>query len=174
MTKMTLCRLLLLLALMCTLAGCGYRLTSSSASSLVVGKTLWVPFIGNESISPSAQTVLRRALYDECHALRGIVAAGSEASADLYMKGKLLSYTTKAISYNAADRVSEVSLMLEVELELYKSGGLTPIWKGTLQASKVYPTNLNLALQRNAEESALDAASRIIASKFIAATEQNY
>jgi len=43
-----------------------------------------------------------------------------------------------------------------------------------LQASKTYPTNINLALQRNAEESALEAAAHIIAGKFVSAVEQNF
>ena len=167
-------RLLLLVALVWTLAGCGYRLTNSSAQQLAAGQTLWVPFIGNESVSRTAQTVIRRAVYDECHALRGLVAANSEAAADLYMKGRLVSYTNKIISYTAADRVREYKLTLDVELELYRSGTALPIWRGILQGSSTYPTNANLALQRNAEERALDAAARIISQKFITSTEQSY
>lgn len=167
-------RVLLLVALVFILSGCGYSLTNSSSQQLAAGQTLWVPFIGNESVSPTAQTVIRRALYDECHALRGLVAAGSEATADLYMKGRLVSYANKIISYTAADRVREYKLTLEVELELYRSGTALPIWKGILQGSSNYPANANLALQRNAEERALDAAARIISQKFITATEQSY
>lgn len=168
------CSLLSLLILVCTLAGCGYHLTNSSSVRLAAGQKLWVPFITNESISPTAQTVLRRTLYEECHALRGLVASDSEASADLFVKGRLVSYSTKVISYSAVDRASEIRLTLEVELELFRRMEEAPLWKGTLQASKTYPTNTNLALQRNAEESALDAAARIIAGKFITAVEQKY
>jgi len=167
-------RLLLSLVLVWTLTGCGYQLTNSSSGQLVAGQKLWVPFIGNESVSPTAQTVLRRALYDESHALRGLVAADSEASADLFVKGRLVSYSTKAVSYSAADRAREIRLTLDVELELYRRGETTPIWKGMLQASRTYPTNDNLALQRNAEESALDSAARLIAGKFVSAVEQNF
>lgn len=165
---------LLLLILILILSGCGYQLTSSTKHSLAAGQTLWVPFMGNESLSPTAQTVLRRALYDECHALRGLVATDSEASADLFMKGRLLSYSSKIISYSSVDQASEYRLMLAVELELYRTGVALPLWKGVLQASKNFPVNANLALQRNAEERALEAAARIIAQKFILSTEQAY
>ncbi|MDO9307727.1 MAG: LPS assembly lipoprotein LptE [Deltaproteobacteria bacterium] len=167
-------RLLLLPALVWALAGCGYQLTNSASDRLVTGQKIWVPFIGNESVSPTAQTVLRRALYDESHALRGLVAADSEASADLFIKGRLVSYSTKVVSYSAADRAREIRLTLDVELELYRRGEAAPLWKGMLQASKTYPTNDNLALQRNAEESALDSAARLIAGKFVSAVEQNF
>jgi outer membrane lipopolysaccharide assembly protein LptE/RlpB len=168
------CCLLLLLILIWTLTGCGYHFTNSSSERLVAGQKIWVLFIANESVSPGAQTVLRRTLYEECHALRGLVPSDSQAAADLFVKGRLVSYSTKVVSYSAIDRAREIRLMLEVELELYRRGAETPVWKGTLQASKTYPTNTNLALQRNAEERALDAAARIIASKFITAAEQNY
>ncbi|MDD5285751.1 MAG: LPS assembly lipoprotein LptE [Desulfuromonadaceae bacterium] len=174
MTDLSYYRLLLLLPLLYVLTGCGYHLTNSVSERLAVGQQLWVPFIGNESVSPTAQTVLRRALYDECHALRGMVPAKSEGSAGLIMKGRLLSYSNSAVAYSAVDRVRFLRLTLSVELELYRRGEAAPLWKGVLEAAKDYPANTDLALQRNAEESALDAASRIIAQKFISAAEQSY
>ena len=174
MTHLSYYRLLLHLSLLFVLTGCGYHLTSSASERLAAGQQLWVPFIGNESVSPTAQTVLRRALYDECHALRGIVPAKSESSAGLIMKGRLLSYSNSAVAYSAVDRVRSLRLTLSVELELYRRGETAPLWKGVLEAAKDYPANTDLALQRNAEESALDAASRIIAQKFISAAEQSY
>ena len=50
--------------------------------------------------------------------------------------------------------------------------GTVPL--GQVQAVKQYPANRDLALQRNAEEQALDAAARIIAHKFISALEESY
>jgi outer membrane lipopolysaccharide assembly protein LptE/RlpB len=167
-------RYFLLLPFLILLTGCGYHLTNSATQRLTTGQQLWVPFIGNESVSPTAQRVLRRALYEECHALRGLVPSESEGSAGLIMKGKLLSYTNGAVSYSAIDRVRMFRLTISVELELYRKGETVPLWKGTLDAAKDYPANSDLALQRNAEESALDAASRIIAHKFISAAEQSY
>jgi outer membrane lipopolysaccharide assembly protein LptE/RlpB len=165
---------LLLPLILILLTGCGYHLTNSATQRLTTGQQLWVPFIGNESVSPSAQTVLRRALYEECHALRGLVPSASEGSAGLIMKGKLMSYSNGTVSYSAIDRVRLFRLTISVELELYRKGETVPLWKGVLDAAKDYPANIDLALQRNAEESALDAASRIIAHKFISAAEHSY
>jgi hypothetical protein len=102
------------------------------------------------------------------------VPSKNEGSAGLIVKGRLVSYSNSAVSYSAVDRARSFRLTLSVELELYRTGETAPIWKGLLSASKEYPANIDLALQRNAEESALDAASRIIAQKFISAAEQSY
>lgn len=167
-------RRLLLVLLLNILAGCGYHLTNSSSQQLGMSKTVWIPFFNNESISPTAQTVLRRAFYDELYALRGISPAMDEESSDLAMKARIVSYTTKVVSYNALDQAREFSLNLNVELEIAKRENKLPLWKGKLQVTKQYPANTNLALQRNSEEQALDAAARIIAHKFISAVEESY
>jgi len=37
------------------LSGCGYRLAGSAENRLESGQSLWVPFIANESVSPTAR-----------------------------------------------------------------------------------------------------------------------
>ncbi len=164
----------MLVLLLTAVMGCGYHLTNTHSQRLGGSQKIWVPFFANESISPTAQTVLRRTFYEELHALRGLMPAGSEGSADLVMKARIISYSNKAVSYSSVDKAREFSLSLNVELEILRKGDVSPLWKGQLQGSKQYPANTNLALQRNAEEKALDGASRIIAHKFISALEESY
>ena len=156
------------------LAGCGYHFSGSGGNRLASGQSLWVSFIGIEIDSPSAQTVLRRSLLEECHAVRGLSPAASQATADLRIAGHLRSYATRAISYTALDLVKEYRLTVEVELEIFRKGETTPFWKGSLQSYQDFPANVDLALQRSAEEAALTAASRILAQKLMTAVEQSY
>ncbi|HIJ88314.1 MAG TPA: hypothetical protein HPP97_11640 [Desulfuromonadales bacterium] len=168
-------RALLYALMLITLTGCGYHLTNAQADRKQSYRNVWIPFFSNESISPTAQTVLRRAFYDEFHALRGLNPAESQETADLAMKAKILSYSSTAVAYNPKDEVSEYKLNLNVELEAYKKGQLLPVWRGRLQSSRQYPANnINIALQRNAEEQALDGAARILAHKFLTAIEESY
>ncbi|NVN90538.1 MAG: hypothetical protein HXX11_08010 [Desulfuromonadales bacterium] len=156
------------------LAGCGYRPAASGANRLDSNHRLWVAFIANETTSSSAQTVLRRALLEEAHTMRGIVPAGSFESADLQVSGSLRSYSLGALSYTALDRAREYRLTIEVELELRSTVDKTLAWKGTLKAFQDYPANDDLALQHSAEEAALVAASRKLAQKFLTTLEQSY
>jgi len=157
------------------LTGCGYRFAGSGGSRFAPGQTLWVAFIGNVSTSSTAQTVIRRALLEEGHAMRGLPPAASEADADLIVTGSLRSFSSRAVSYNALDQVAEYRLTIEVELEMRRKGETAPLFKGTLQSFKDYPANiLNLTLQHSAQEAALAAASSILAQKFLMAVEQIY
>lgn len=165
---------LLLLCCLLFVAGCGYRFAGTAENRVPTDQSLWVAFIANETVSPSAQTVIRRALLEESHAMRGLYPADKEAAADLRVRGTLTSYTLKAVSYSAIDRVKEYRLLITVDLELRRKGGTAPVWKGTVQASQDFPASTDLALQRNAEESALRAASRTLARKFLISVEQAY
>jgi len=156
------------------MTGCGYHFAGSTANRLTAGQSLWVAFIGVEGDSPTAQTVLRRALLEECHALRGLYPAGNAAGADLRVSGSLRSYAAKAMSYSALDQVTEYRLTIEADLELFRKGETTPLWKGTVRSYQDYPANKDLALQRSAEEAALAAAAHILAQKFLMTVEQVY
>lgn len=156
------------------LGGCGYTFAGNAGNRLDSNHLIWVAFIANDTISPSAQTVIRRALLEEAHAMRGISPAASSDAADLLVSGALRSYGAPAVSYSALDRAREFRLTIEVELELRKKGESVPLWKGKLQAYQDFPASDDLALQRNAEEAALAAASRKLAQKFLAAVEQSY
>lgn len=167
-------RLVSLLVMLFFISACGYHFAGSAANKLPTGQSLWVSFIGIEIDSPSAQTVLRRSLLEECHALRGLYPADSAATADLRLRGNLRSYAAKAMSYTALDQVREYRLTVEVDLELFRRGETTPLWKGTIQSYQDYPANNDLALQRSAEETALLAASHTLAQKFLMTVEQAY
>jgi outer membrane lipopolysaccharide assembly protein LptE/RlpB len=155
-------------------SGCGYHLTNHHSDRQLDAKTIWIPFFGNESVSPVAQTVLRRSFYEEFHAQRGLTPAANEAAADLTVQSRLLSYSNKATSYSYFDKAVTYIVVVEVELALFKNGEKAPFWKGRLSTEKQYPANSNLAVQRNAEDQALDAASRIVAQKLISALEETY
>lgn len=156
------------------LTACGYQFAGSSANRLTAGQSLWVSFIGIEIDAPSVQTVLRRSLLEECHAMRGLYPSGSEATADLRVTGHLRSYASQPVSYTALDLVKEYRLIIDVELELFRKGATIPFWKGTLKGYQDYPANTDLAIQRSAEQAALAAASRMLAQKFLSAVEQSY
>lgn len=160
--------------LLMLISGCGYRFAASTDNRISSDEKIWVSFIANETASPTAQTVIRRALLDQLHIMRGVAPAGSLEQANAVVSGTIRSYSGRVLSYSAVDRDREFRLTIAVELELRRKGDAAPVWKGTLQAFQDYPASDDLALQRNAEEAALVAASQKLAEKFITAVEQSY
>lgn len=174
MTAYCIIRLSCACVLLLLLSACGYQFAGSGPNVISSGQALWVSFIGIEIDSPSAQTVIRRSLLEEGHALRGLPPAADSSTADLRVSGQLRSYSTRAISYSSVDLVRDYALTIEVELSVFRKGETTPFWKGTLQGRQNFPANTDLALQRSSEEAALVAASRSISQKLFSAVEQSY
>ncbi len=175
--NISLFRLLLPFLAIFVFSGCGYNFYGvSSTARIAPAESLWVANIANTTVSPKAQTLIRRALYESGGRIRGLSPADEEKSADLVISGRIVSYALKAISYNREDKAVEYRLTLAAELEIRRKNEATPFWRGAMKGEQDFPVekNFDVAYQHNAEEAAAAAVSRILAEKFFAALEQNY
>lgn len=156
------------------LCSCGYRTTGHGTVFTGDSRSLWVAPLINETLSPTAQTIIRRALYEECHALRGMTPAASEAASRFRLGGKVISYSLKPLSYTSRDRIREYRLAVELELELRDRTKKELLWKGILKESADFPVDTETSQQKNGEEAALMSAARRLAQTFIVTVEQTY
>lgn len=165
---------MLLLALT---AGCGYRFTVDQGTRLAAGSTVWVPFFRNATVYPLASVALKRALFEQFAAQRGVMAASAPETADLLLEGTLTGYQSTAASYTAADRAREYRLTISAEVTVRRRSdavGSAPFWKGALSAWQEYPASASIEQQRRNEEAALAAAARKLAQQLVWQMEQVY
>jgi len=170
-------RLVALVSLLLLIAGCGYRFTADQGTRLAAGQTVWVPFLKNSTVYPNASVVLKRALFEQFSALRGITPAVSEETGDLWLEGSVTGYSTVVVSYSAGDTAKEYRLTLSADISVRRKGDSSdavPLWKGSLSAWQDFPVATSIELQRNSEDAALAAAARKLAQKLIWQMEQNY
>lgn len=159
------------------LAGCGYRFTADSGTRLPAGQKVWVAYFQNSTVHPNASVTVKRALFDQFAALRGVLPAHAAEEGDLLVEGVLTGYGAGVVSYTAADTAKEYRLTLAAEVTVRRKGeakDAKPFWKGTVSAWQDYPVSTSLELQRNSEDAALLAASRKLAQQVIWNLEQNY
>lgn len=156
------------------LASCGYRFTADSSTRLPAGHKVWVAYFQNNTVYPAAPVVLKRALFDQFAALRGIGPAAGPAEGDLLVEGILTSYGSDNASHTAMDVVREYRLVLSAEITVRRKGEVKPLWKGPVSAWQDYPTAATIELQRSNEDTALLEASRKLAQQVIWNLEQNY
>ncbi|CAH2031182.1 LptE family protein [Trichlorobacter ammonificans] len=163
--------------LLTLVAGCGYRFTADQGARLAAGSTVWVPFFRNTTVYPLGSVALKRALFEQFAAQRGIMAASSPETADLLLEGTLIGYQSTAVSYTAADTAREYRLTINAEITVRRRGdaaGTPPFWKGSLTAWQEYPASSSLEQQRRSEDAALEAAARKLAQQAIWQMEQQY
>jgi outer membrane lipopolysaccharide assembly protein LptE/RlpB len=168
---------LLTLLLAAVLAGCGYRFTADSGTRLPAGQKVWVAYLQNTTVYPAASVAVKRALFDQFSAMRGIMPAATPAEGDLLVEGVLTGYGAGNASYTATDRAKEYRLTVTAELTVRRKGedkSVKPLWKGTVSAWQDYPVAATIELQRGNEDAALLAASRKLAQQVIWNLEQGY
>jgi len=159
------------------LGSCGYRFTADSDTRLAANQTIWVPYLKNATVHANASVLLKRALFEQFAAQRGIAAATAPEQADFVIEGSLTSYGASVVSYSAADTATEYRLTLTAQLVVRKRGEdkqATPLWQGTLTTWQDYPVGATLELQRSSEDAAMQAACRKMAQQLIWHLEQQY
>lgn len=169
------CLTVLLLAT--ALVGCGYRFTADSGTRLPAGQTVWVAYFQNNTVYPAASVAVKRALFDQFSAMRGIMPAATPAEGDLMVEGTLTGYGAGNVSYTATDIAKEYRLTLSAEITVRRKGddkSAKPLWKGPVSAWQDYPVAATIELQRSNEDAALLAASRKLAQQVIWNLEQSY
>lgn len=170
----------LALAVSCLLSCCGYHLTGgANTSSLIAGKTIAIPMFRSKSYRPNLEAVLTDSLVDE-FALRSGGMVVAEDAAELVLTGTIVSYTTVAVSYTAADKVREYRKTMKVDATLTEKRSEKVLWKGTLSEFQDYPSNItpddpnSIALQQNSDEAALREISRKIARQLFQNMSENF
>lgn len=162
------------------MAGCGYHLTGSAeAPSQISGKTIAIPMWRSKISRPYLESVLTGNLVDE-FALRSGGQVFGEEDADLVLTGTIVSYTTVAVSYTAADQVREYRATMTVDSTLTERRSQKVLWKGVLSSSQEYPASIDvnapnrIALQQNSEEAALKEISRKLARQLYQKVTENF
>ncbi len=134
-------------------------------------------YFQNNTVYSNASVTLKRALFDQFAAMRGILPAANAGEGELVVEGTLTGYGAGAVSYTSVDAAKEYRLTISAEVTVRHRGDAAnakPLWKGTVTAWQDYPVAATMELQRLNEDTALAAASRKLAQQVIWNLEQNY
>ncbi len=148
------CTVVMLLIICCSLASCGYHTVNwDTGRYRDAGKTVNIPLFANKTFKPNLESVLANELIEEFAKREGLRVESSDT--DLTLSGEVLTYSTSAASYSAADTVKEYTASMKIVAILRKNSNQEVLWKGELSWDQVFPANTNIALQQNAEDEAI-------------------
>jgi outer membrane lipopolysaccharide assembly protein LptE/RlpB len=178
-------RIIICLALCATslLGSCGYHLSGTAETpSLIAGKTIAIPMWRSKIFRPYLESILTGILVDEFALRSGGLVTGEDA-ADLLLTGTIVSYSTVAVSYTAADQVREYRAIMKIDAALTDKRSQKVLWKGAMTSSQDYPANpvgidLNqqnrIALQQNNEETAVREICRKLSEQLYQKVTENF
>jgi outer membrane lipopolysaccharide assembly protein LptE/RlpB len=103
-----------LVALACTLAGCGYSFHGTLPDHI---KTVAVPIFINRTQQPAVEGVITRAIVD-AFATNGRLRVVRPEDADSILEGEVLQYTVGAIAVDPALTVQQYRLAVTLNLKM--------------------------------------------------------
>ena len=125
----------------------------------------------NRTYQPDIEAELRLAFVYEL-ASRGNNVSGDQA--DFVVSGEIVSLSNKSTAFSAVDQAMFYTIVLEVQGELTERRSGKIVWKGSEVISQGYPSNSDLALQRNSHAAAVSAACDTAARRFVIKMNQSF
>ena len=163
-------QLILVLGLTALIAGCGYTLAGKS-TVINRGQTVDVRLFKNRTYQPDIEAKLRQAFISELVS-RGNNVAGDPA--DFVLSGEIVSMSNKSTAFSDVDQAMFYTIVLEVQGELTERRSGKIVWKGSEVIRQGYPSNSDLALQRNAHTAAVSAACETAARLLVIKMNQSF
>lgn len=155
-------RLLLSLAALCLLGGCGYHLAGRGNRLPADVQTLYIGMFSNGTYQPFLENIVTNAVTDRFVQGRQLQLVENPARADAVLKGRVTAYSTDAISYDRNDAILEYRSRLTVRATLKRVRDGKILWQGDVSWSREYPADrTNIAAQQDSET----AAIRVIAKR---------
>lgn len=149
-------RLILPLAALCLLGGCGYHLAGRGNMLPPDVRTLYVGMFSNGTYEPFLENVVTNAVTDKFVEGRQLRLVEDPAQADAVLTGKVVAYATDPISYDRNDAILEYRSRMKVRATLRRRAGGKILWQGDVSWSREYRANrLDMAAQQDNEAAAI-------------------
>ena len=157
-------KLWLLLTLL--LNGCGYHLIGTGSTLPEHLKTLSIPVFTNSSTQPEIHRELTSAIIN-AFITDGRVKVVRKGQADMVMKGNLLSYELKTVSFNSNNFATGYIVKLGVNVEVIDTIKNKPYLKQDLKTEWNYTAGTDIVDLESARLGALSEAYRVLGNRLV-------
>ena len=157
-------KLWLLISLL--LSGCGYHLIGTGSTLPEHLKTLSIPVFTNSSSQPEIHRELTSAIID-AFITDGRVKVVRKGQADMVMKGNLLHYELKTVSFTSDNFATGYIIVLGVDVEVIDKVNNKPYLKQDLKTEWNYTASTDLVDNESARLAALEEAYRVLGNRLV-------
>lgn len=156
--------LLVLLALL--LNGCGYHLIGTGSTLPEHLKTLSIPVFTNSSSQPEIHRELTSAIIN-AFITDGRVKIVRKGQSDMVMKGNLIHYELKTVSFSSNDFADNYIVVLGVDVEVTDKVKNEPYLKQNLRTEWNYTATSDIVGTESARLAALEEAYRVLGNRLV-------
>lgn len=160
-------RALLLISLLLLLVGCGYHFPGKTGALPGDVKQLYIPLFANRTAKPQLENKLSNQVSIVFGRSPKVNLVERESQAEAVLEGTIRSYSTKALSYDKNDDISEYRAIMTIDAKLrqFKDGRL--LWSGTLSWDEKYIAADDKGKQYDLEGEAVDEIVQRLSEKLL-------
>ncbi len=153
--------------LLLCLCGCGYHFPGKGGSLPGDVEKLYLPLFVNQSTEPQIENLLSNDVSEVFARNGNISQVGSEQLAEAVLDGVISSYSSRAISYDKNDDISEyrATMVIDVALRQVADGRL--LWQGSVSWSNEYLADDDKTVQEDLERDAIEEISQRLSEELL-------
>ncbi len=158
---------LAVIILLLGLLGCGYHFPGKGGSLPGEVEKLYIPLFVNRTAEPQLETLLSNDVSEVFGRNGNISLVDEQKQAEAILEGVITSYSTRAISYDKNDDISEYRATLVVDAKLSQVADGRLLWQGTVVWDDEYPAADDKNVQEDLEREAIEEISLRIAEELL-------
>lgn len=148
------------------LNGCGYHLIGTGSTLPKHLKTLSIPVFTNSSSQPEIHRELTSAVINS-FITDGRVKVVRKGQSDMVMKGNLIHYELKTVSFSSNDFADDYIVVLGVDVEVIDKVNNEPYLKQNLRTEWNYTATSDIVNTESARLAALEEAYRVLGNRLV-------
>jgi len=153
------------ICLLLGLCGCGYHFSDQAGSFPAGVKTVYLPLFVNQTSEPLLENRLGNDVGEVLARNGKISLVENRDRAEAVLEGIIRSYTSRPLSYDRHDAISEYRVAMVVNCKLRRLVDGRLLWQGTLSQDGEYLAAADKTLQEDLEQQAIEEISRRLAEE---------
>jgi hypothetical protein len=143
---MAVCRLGVVLLLVVSLWGCGYRPLGAAPPEGQVRPTMAIPLFANRSTEVGLETIFATALINAFAQTQAVKVVPGDREAELVLEGKVRSLANTSVAFDSITQSSVRRVSLTIDMTLRRKKGDKVLWKETQVIQEDYVVDPNYHL----------------------------
>lgn len=154
----------LLMVLVLLVTGCGYHVPGAGDEwAGGAARLLYIELLENRAAEPYLENYVTDALVEELSRSRRIELTEDPDAAELHLAGSVDSFSSSALAYSSADRISAYRATMSITTRLVRHGSNQVLWQRQQSRSEDYQAFLNKSLQLEGQRLAAQQVAKRLA-----------
>ncbi len=159
-------RILLFCLVLLSMSACGYNFPGQGELPGGV-KRVYVPLFSNRTAEPLLENFLSSAMSEVFARNNRMILVDDRQAAEAILEGTITSYSSRALSYDQNDDISEYRATMQVEARLVQASDGRLLWQGGASWDDEYVAADDKAVQEDLEQEAIEEINLRLAEELL-------